>query len=540
MIVHEGHTNTVTSVAYSPDGKSVASGSRDNTIRIWDAQSPSLIGEPLTGHSDSIYSVSYSPLGNVIASGSDDKTIRIWDVNTHRRLGNPIKGDHWFYSVAFSPDAKLIASGCGGYSSPGPSACSVQLWDVQNMTSAANPFKGHIKLVNSVKFSPDGTRVVSGSNDNTIRVWDVEHGTAVVGPLEGHTNWVLSVAVSPDGSQIVSCSVDKTIQLWDTRSGRTIGNPYEGHTSWVNSVAFSPRGTFVASGGSDKTVRVWDIRTGRQVQLYEEHTGDVDSVAFSPCGQYIASGSNDKKMIIRNILGGESDLAYPSGPHIITSQMSTQQMFECLTSAGCIDLSSQMDTQQNTAMIVSGGGFGDIRMGRLHTGGKVAIKTWRTNTLEGCGYKTLKRAGRELFLWSKMEHPNVHRLQGVIMFRDQYLGMVSEWMDNGNLHEYLRKQPSADRFELCVHVASGLEYMHSCNTVHGDVKALNILVSSDGVAKLSDFDFSIMSEASTLVFSESSSSRLGSLRWTAPEMLLEETPKRTKQSDVYALGMTMV
>ncbi|CAE6472949.1 unnamed protein product, partial [Rhizoctonia solani] len=118
--------------------------------------------------------------------------------------------------------------------------------------------------------------------------------------------------------------------------------------------------------------------------------------------------------------------------------------------------------------------------------------------------------------------------------------MVSEWMDNGNLHEYLRKQPEADRYQLCVHVASGLQYMHSRNTVHGDLKALNVLVSSDGVAKLSDFDFSIMSEASTLVFSESSNSRLGSLRWTAPEMLLEEVPKRTTQSDIYALGMTIL
>ena len=116
-------------------------------------------------------------------------------------------------------------------------------------------------------------------------------------------------------------------------------------------------------------------------------------------------------------------------------------------------------------MIVSRGGFGDIWKGKLHTGGKVAIKTWRTNTLEQCNYKTLKvcpqvslftqlnsdrdqRAARELHLWSRMDHANVHQLQGVIMFRDQYLGMVSEWMENGNLLEYLRKQPSADRYQL--------------------------------------------------------------------------------------------
>ncbi|CAE7196327.1 unnamed protein product [Rhizoctonia solani] len=189
-----------------------------------------------------------------------------------------------------------------------------------------------------------------------------------------------------------------------------------------------------------------------------------------------------------------------------------------------------MDVNQGTALIVSGGGFGDIWKGQMHNGGTVAIKAWRTNSLEQCEYKTIKRAARELFLWSRMDHPHIHRLQGVILFRDQYLGMVSEWMDNGNLHEYLRKHPDADRYELCAHVASGLEYMHSRNTA-------NVLVSPDGVARLSDFDFSIMSEVSSLVFSESSNSRSGSIRWAAPEVLLSERPQRSTQSDVYALGM---
>ncbi|CAE7191820.1 unnamed protein product [Rhizoctonia solani] len=188
-------------------------------------------------------------------------------------------------------------------------------------------------------------------------------------------------------------------------------------------------------------------------------------------------------------------------------------------------------------MIVSGGGFGDIWKGRLYSGTKVAIKAWRTNTMEQAGYKTLKRAARELYIWSRMDHPNIHRLQGVILFRDQYLGMVSEWMENGNLHEYLRQHPFTDRYQLCIHVASGLKYMHSHNMIHGDLKAANVLVSSDGIARLSDFDFSIMSEVTSLVFSESSNTRAGSIRWTAPEMLLSNVPKRTTQSDVYALGM---
>ncbi|KDN39473.1 hypothetical protein RSAG8_08768, partial [Rhizoctonia solani AG-8 WAC10335] len=220
--------------------------------------------------------------------------------------------------------------------------------------------------------------------------------------------------------------------------------------------------------------------------------------------------------------------------------MSTQQMFDCLIVAGCTDLSSQMDTNQDTARIVSGGGFGDIWMGLLHNGTKVAIKAWRTDALERCDYKTLKRAARELYYWSRMKHKNIHHLMGVIVFKDQYLGMVSEWMENGDLNQYLRKHPGADRYQLCIDVASGLEYMHRQNTVHGDLKAANVLVSSDSIARLSDFDFSVMSQASSLVFTESSNSRSGSVRWVAPEMLAEEAPKRTEESDVYALGMTLL
>ncbi|EUC58968.1 tyrosine kinase catalytic domain protein [Rhizoctonia solani AG-3 Rhs1AP] len=139
-----------------------------------------------------------------------------------------------------------------------------------------------------------------------------------------------------------------------------------------------------------------------------------------------------------------------------------------------------------------------------------------------------------------MDHRNIHKLMGVIVFKDQYLGMVSEWMENGHLHKYLQFHPDVDRCQLCIDVASGLEYMHSQSTVHGDLKAMNVLVSSDGVAMLSDFDFSVMSEASSLLFTESSNSRSGSIRWVAPEMLAEETPKRTKESDVYALGMVCI
>ncbi|KAH7338712.1 kinase-like domain-containing protein [Rhizoctonia solani] len=213
-------------------------------------------------------------------------------------------------------------------------------------------------------------------------------------------------------------------------------------------------------------------------------------------------------------------------------------MFELLACHGCPILVSQMDPMQDTAVLMSGGGFGDIWRGELLDGTRVAIKTWRASLIEQCDYKILKRATREIYHWSKMKHENIHELMGVIMFKGQSLGMVSEWMEHGNLHEYLRKNSNADRYRLVTQVASGLAYIHSLNMVHGDIKALNALVSVEGVAKVTDFGLSTMSESS-LDFSATTAQQAGSIRWAAPELLLEETAK-SAASDIYALGMTIL
>ncbi|CCA76882.1 related to WD40-repeat protein (notchless protein) [Serendipita indica DSM 11827] len=151
-------------------------------------------------------------------------------------------------------------------------------------------------------FSPDGLRIVSGSNDQTVRLWDAETGNQVLPPLRGHTNWVSVVAFSPDGHYIASGSYDCTVMVWDAMTGEQFVPPLEGHRALVCSISFSPDSTHLVSGSGDCTIRLWSLNTGVQIgQPLKGHTDWVRSVAFSPDGRYIVSGSNDKTVRVWNV-----------------------------------------------------------------------------------------------------------------------------------------------------------------------------------------------------------------------------------------------
>ncbi|KAF5344466.1 hypothetical protein D9758_014162 [Tetrapyrgos nigripes] len=278
----QGHEDWVQSVAFSPDGARIVSGSDDRTVRIWDAQTGTAIGEPLQGHEDWVQSVAFSPDGARIVSGSRDFTVRIWDAQTGTAIGEPLQAhEHRVQSVAFSPDGARIVS--------------VRIWDAQTGTAIGESLQGHEDWVQSVAFSPDGARIVSGSCDRTVRIWDAQTGTAIGEPLQGHEHRVQSVAFSPDGARIVSGSSDRTVRIWDAQTGTAIGEPLQGHERWVKSVAFSPDGARIVSGSDDSTVRIWDAQTGTAIgEPLQGHEDSVQSVAFSPDGARIVSGSDDR------------------------------------------------------------------------------------------------------------------------------------------------------------------------------------------------------------------------------------------------------
>ncbi|KAH8662952.1 WD40-repeat-containing domain protein [Tricladium varicosporioides] len=298
----EGHTSLVTSVAFSPDGKQVVSGSYDNTVRLWDAATGKQVLPALEGHTSEVSSVAFSPDGKQVVSGSWDKTVRLWDVATGKQVLPALEGHtSQVSSVAFSPDGKQVVSGSWDK--------TVRLWDVVTGKQVLLALEGHTSLVTSVAFSPDGKQVVSGSYDETVRLWDVATGKQVLPALEGHTNEVSSVAFSPDGKQVVSGSYDKTVRLWDVATGKQVLPALEGHTNEVSSVAFSPDGKQVVSGSDDNTVRLWDVATGKQVlPALEGHTSEVNSVAFSPDGKQVVSGSWDGTVRLWDVATGKQVL----------------------------------------------------------------------------------------------------------------------------------------------------------------------------------------------------------------------------------------
>jgi WD40 repeat protein/serine/threonine protein kinase len=286
----QGHTNGVTSVAVSPDGRHIVSGSYDKTLRVWDLGTGRCLNT-LQGHTESVDSVAVSPDGRQIVSGSNDKTLRVWALETGSCL-NTLQGHtHVVSSVAVSPDGRHIVSGSWDN--------TLRVWEL-GTGRCIHTLQGQMNRVSSVAVSPDGRQIVSGGlYDYTLRVWELGTGRCIH-TLQGHTGSVYSVAVSPDGRHIVSGGYDSTLRVWELGTGRCI-HTLKGHTGHVYSVAVSPDGRHIVSGGYDSTLRVWELGTGRCLNTLQGHTDGIRSVAVSPDGRHIVSGNNDSTLRVWRI-----------------------------------------------------------------------------------------------------------------------------------------------------------------------------------------------------------------------------------------------
>ena len=276
-----GHSDGVDSLAISPDGKILVSGSGDKSIKIWNLPTGKL-KSTLTGHSSGVNYLAITPDAKTLVSASWDDTIKIWNLPTGKLKSTLTGHSNGVYSLAISPNGKILVSGSGDK--------KIKIWNLQT-GKLKSTLTGHSNWVSSLAISPDSKILVSGSYDKSIKIWNLLTGN-LESTLTGHSNWVHSVAISPNGKTLVTGSADNTIKIWNLQTGK-LKFTLTGHSGWVRFVTISPDGQTLVSGSWDNTIKIWNLATGELKSTLTGHSYRVTSLAISPDARTLVSGSDD-------------------------------------------------------------------------------------------------------------------------------------------------------------------------------------------------------------------------------------------------------
>ena len=298
----EGHgknLSIVTDLAFSPNGKLLASSSIDCTVKVWDTET----GECFKTFADKqqwIWAVAFSPDGRTVAIGGEDSIITLWDIHTDKRRF--LSGHHsWVWSLAFHPHQNILAS--ASYD------LTIRLWDT-NTGKCFNILRGHQHIVMQIDFHPRGEILASGSYDYTVKLWDVKIGKCLK-TLEAHTHGISSLAFNSDGQILASGSNDRTIKIWDLKTGECLRS-LRGHDQSVIIVKFAPERNILATGDNNQVLKLWDVDEGKCLKTWQGYTDFMMTTAVSPNGRLIASGSSDKTVRIWDL---ESRRLISTGTH---------------------------------------------------------------------------------------------------------------------------------------------------------------------------------------------------------------------------------